>query len=152
MDSLPTRELTTMKAIACTWLILLAPACGARAGSLTNAVPVTTNLVFELKAERGPVTNRFGADDTIIYALVATSTNDVHYRALPFDQAFEFRLFDAAGQEVPKTPRGQKSGQPPTAPKGRGGLSRFKPQSVRYEPRKLFRPSEMFLATSNGVY
>jgi hypothetical protein len=134
-------------------VVFLAVALSSKADSTTNSVCVATNFRFFLCSSRHPAPqSQFRSDEMIIYTLAAAGTNTVYHRRLPTEQAFDFKLLDERGQEVPKTKLGLKDSQPVNAPKTRWGVFKLKPQAVDYEPRQLFRPAEMFLITNKGVY
>lgn len=121
--------------------------------AFTNSVPVTTNLTFFLSVRTNFIPqSQFQSDEHITYTLAANGTNRVFHRRLPFAQAFDFKLFDANGRELPKTKRGRENSQPAKAPRSRVEISKLRPQSVLYERRRLFRPDEMFVITNRGVY
>ena len=131
---------------------------------LTNSVPVTTNIIFELCPYRGTgaklefdgPTNQFFANEEIDYRFRGWDTNCwVFFRRFPEEQSFDFRLFDAAGREVAKTAKGQSFSITPQVPKDKVDLyNRLKPDMFPggAATRTLFRPDQMFDMTNKGTY
>lgn len=128
-----------------------------QASQVTNEVRIATNLVFFLTGEHQTAPQEVFASDELIcrtLALESPGTNAMYYRAMPPGQNYLFKLCSKDGAEVKKTQRGVAMSVPPIAPSGLDELlDNYKPQVVRhYEPRALFRPKDMFLIETNGVY
>jgi hypothetical protein len=132
----------------------------ANAESLTNAVPITENLYFQLRGGGGPPTNWFSASQLIHYEVGSREagsfkTNKSCYRALPPDQSFAFRLFDQTGAEVQKTRLGREYSRVPVEPRSMAqaaGLhARFLDQAHRLI-YPLFTVNQMFDLTNSGNY
>lgn len=119
----------------------------------TNTVAVTPYLRFFL-SKRGDYRPQFNvrADEEITCNLVSDGTNSVFHRRLPRPQAFEFRLIDHRGQELPKTKLGNENSQAAKAPVNRFDILKLKPEYTSYSSYQLFRPEEMFMITNSGVY
>lgn len=132
--------------------------------STTNAVSITSNLVFFLSSDfhHGGVASEFRAHERILHGvgvrpLRAIGTNLIHvkYFALPFSQSFDFKLFDSDGREVEKTKAGLANSEPARSPQNVTELNSLKLQIIRQESvkvRELFRPDEMFAMTNKGTY
>ena len=135
-------------------ILVIVAALNSQAVQFSNSVHVTTNMVFFLTSIKSSVqpTNQFGYDELIYYRLVATSTNYVHYKALPFQQTFDFHLFDEKGREIQKTERGLTYSQAAVLPTSRREVVGFKVRAVGYECHGLFCPEQMFAITNKGVY
>ena len=129
------------------------------AGSLSNAVPLTANLIFDLEKKWngfGPA-NQFNSDEMICWALVAhgNGTNIVYFRNTPsLGEEFAFKLFNENGREMPKTNKGFTYSKPPRQPKDEEDLIRyFKNDGIRRGVlHDLFCPNEMFVIKDKGVY
>jgi hypothetical protein len=130
-----------------------------QASQITNAVNITTDVVFRLtKPGDDSLQSEFKANEPIDYTLDGPRTNDVYLRQFPYGN-FEFHLFDGRGMEVPKTKTGLELTRTPPKPTkddlrsyrhshffpfvvGRGG--------AYYRP--LFRPEDIFIITNQGGY
>lgn len=132
---------------------LLAAILAGTVNASTNYVTVANHFTFFLRSQGGylPQTS-FRSDEIVCYTLGAAGTNWLYHRRLPTEQAFDFQLRDAQGRQVPKTKLGREYSQPARPPRFWWTVYRLKPQSVRYEPRQLFRPDEMFQITNPGMY
>ena len=119
---------------------------------LTNAVPITHNLYFQLKKMFGPLTNQFPANEFIEYEILTTATNHgVAYRYFPPDRSFVFKLLSPSGTEVKRTKRGLEYSKPPNVPRTMRESSRLHLYDASLT-RSLFRPNDMFVLTNRGVY
>jgi hypothetical protein len=130
-------------------------ALSGNASSITNAVPVTTNLIFSLDGKDGFPKSQFKSDELVNSLLVGTSTNYIKFLVFPFDQAFGFELYDDQGRELAKTERGlanSKSASPPTNMSELNKLASRVLWRDKGDFRALFRPDDMFVITNKGVY
>jgi hypothetical protein len=122
----------------------------AQASSITNSAPITSNLALYLLQSFGPFTNQFRTTDSISYLIRSEPvTNHVFYRVFPVDQAFDFHLFNDAGQEVPKTKRGIAYSKPVRPPRSIVAAANLKGTSSPHMEH-LFRPEDRFLMTNGG--
>jgi superfamily II helicase len=84
--------------------------------------------------------------------LSTVESNHIYYRALPFNQTFDFKLFDDKGQEVQKTDSGRANSKIAIPPKSRDQITHLQPYDVLCDIRAMFRPDEMFVITNKGIY
>lgn len=119
----------------------------------SNSVPVTTNMFFFLnsRADFHPQV-KFKSDEIISFTRATAGTNYIFYKALPFQQTFDFHLFDQKGREIQKTERGLAYSQEAVPPKSKSEAVNCKIQAIEYEPYALFVPEEMFAITNKGTY
>jgi hypothetical protein len=127
----------------------------------TNSVQLTKNLIFHLTSSRYgcyPATE-FRSDELISSGLIQTpisvsNTNVVIFCRIPYNQTFDFHLFDENGREINKTKTGldlSKPTNPVSYGRDVGGLvSQFIINND--DCRNLFRPDDMFVITNNGTY
>jgi len=66
---------------------------------ITNGVPITPDMAFYLISDSGAATNQFKSDELIFYGL-CTDDRPHYYRALPYKQTFDLKLFDEKGREM----------------------------------------------------
>lgn len=122
------------------------------AAPLTNPVPITHNLYFQLRKRWGPPTNQFFANEVLSYKIGTTATNHgVAYRYFPPDRSFVFRLLDAHGGEVAKTLRGIEFSRAPRVPRSMSESARLHGYDGNLT-KPLFRPDDMFALTNSGIY
>jgi len=128
------------------------------ASQTSNAVSITTNLVFYLKTLGTSVDpeSQFKSDQVINYTIRGTSTNEIYYRHFPFGN-FDCHLFKEDGSEVPKTKTGLDFSRTPSKPTKEEleSTRQFYPYSVNNtssEYRPLFRVDDMFTITNKGIY
>ncbi len=118
----------------------------------TNGVPITPDIAFYLVKNFGPATNQFKSDELICQGLY-TDDNSHYYRVLPYNQTFDFKMFDEKGREMPKTARGRAADEPVTPPKGRIDYDKFVAKIMGgHEVRALARPDELFVIKDKGGY
>jgi|GEM_PF-1886708 len=148
----------------------------AAADTSTNVALLPANLIFFLEKELGDdaPTNQFKSNEMICWAMTVrrtnlvvphdldsmttmADTNSVYYRGLPsMPQAFDLKLLDDKGQEVPKTKKGIAYSQPLIPPKDALDLHRHFKHGIAHWPLhsvyKLFRPDDIFVITNKGIY
>jgi len=119
---------------------------------ITNGVPITPDMAFYLISDSGAATNQFKSDELIFYGL-CTDDRPHYYRALPYKQTFDLKLFDEKGREMPKTVRGLAADEPVISPKGRVDVDRFVAKvMVGHEIRALTHPDDLFVIKDKGIY
>jgi hypothetical protein len=126
----------------------------------TNAVHITTNLLFFLSSRRYDLypANQFKSDELLIqglqlYPVSLQRTNAAYYFNLPFNQTYDFHLCDKMGHEIEKTPKGLAMSEPPKPLSGGRDRDYSSMTATRMaEFHAIFRPDDLFVITNKGTY
>ena len=91
-----------------------------------------------------------------LYVERYTNYAPMQYLMLPFDQTYDFHLFDDKGREVQKTEQGLANSKPAHSPRNMKEYERLRPsffaQNGGTKFNALFRPEDMFVITNKGGY
>jgi hypothetical protein len=126
----------------------------------TNAVNITTNLIFYLSSDKYNEypANQFRADELLtkgldLYPPRLSVTNSVYYFVLPFNETYDFHLFDGTGHEIQKTQKGIAMSEPPKPLEG--GRDRDYSSMTTTSVTELHRfvcADDLFVITNKGTY
>jgi len=127
------------------------PIFGVELQSSDQIAFVTSNLTFYLSGKTNwSPQSQFQYNELIKWNIVAANTNAA-FRTFPYNQAFEFRLFDGTGREVAKTSKGQANSVPFNPPQTMSEVAKLHGH-ITSESYPLFRAEEMFVLTNRGIY
>ena len=152
-------EFMTIKVCSLLVIALICNCLKVRGGEITNTVNITSNLVMYMTLYgNGEPVSQFKCEDHVQYLIRGTTIGQfVYFRRFPSGN-FEFRLFDALGNEMTKSNAGTSASESPRLPTSNDfqmAHTKYERIAVTYEGvdrGALLCPQEMFNITNKGVY
>lgn len=120
----------------------------------TNRVVFMPNTFVFCRPYMAEYQEPFDSSTRLAYCVSMTpkATNVIYYRNIPFNQRFDFHLYDSKGQEVSKTLYGRTNSNPVSSIKTKNAVKELDGGVANGIEYPMFSADQAFVITNKGFY